>query len=150
MHACWGNYEGPHDCDVPMEDILPTIMTANVGGFVLPLANPRHAHEHRVIKKHPFREDQFLIAGVIDTVTNFVEHPEVVAERLERITHAVGDPKRVIAGTDCGFDTSAGMGHVAEDVVWAKLRSLTESAEVRVPTPVLTEARSTPLAVVAT
>jgi 5-methyltetrahydropteroyltriglutamate--homocysteine methyltransferase len=130
MHACWGNYEGPHDCDVPMEDILPTIMTANVGGFVLPLANPRHAHEHRVIKRHPFREDQVLIAGVIDTVTNFVEHPEVVAERLERITHAVGDPKRVIAGTDCGFDTSAGMGHVAEDVVWAKLRSLTEGARI--------------------
>ena len=123
LHACWGNYEGPHDCDVPMAEILPTIMKAQVGGFVLPLANPRHAHEHRAIKEYPLKDDQVLVAGVIDTVTNFVEHPEVVADRLERISHAVGDPKRVIAGTDCGFDTSAGMGHVAEEVVWAKLRS---------------------------
>jgi 5-methyltetrahydropteroyltriglutamate--homocysteine methyltransferase len=130
LHACWGNYEGPHDCDVPMEEILPTIMEANVGGFVLPLANPRHAHEHRAIAKYPLKDDQVLVAGVIDTVTNFVEHPEVVAERLERISHAVGDPTRVIAGTDCGFDTSAGMGHVAEDVVWAKLRSLAEGARI--------------------
>ena len=130
LHACWGNYEGPHDCDVPMAEILPTIMKAQVGGFVLPLANPRHAHEHRAIKEYPLKDDQVLVAGVIDTVTNFVEHPEVVADRLERISHAVGDPKRVIAGTDCGFDTSAGMGHVAEEVVWAKLRSLTEGARI--------------------
>jgi len=130
LHACWGNYEGPHDCEVPLEDIWPTILAANVGGFVLPMANPRHAHEYHVLKKHPLKDDQILVAGVIDTVTNFVEHPEVVAERLERIVHAVGAPERVIAGTDCGFDTSAGMGHVAEDVVWAKLRALTEGARI--------------------
>src|SRR5438552_699616 len=128
LHVCWGNYEGPHDCDVPLDDILPIIRKARVGGFVLPFANPRHAHEIRCLEKMPLDEDQILVAGVIDTLTNFVEHPEVVAERLERVAKVVGDPRRVIAGTDCGFDTSAGMGRVAEDVVWAKLRAMRDGA----------------------
>ena len=130
LHVCWGNYEGPHDCDVPLADILPLIKQANVGAFFFPFANPRHAHEYRVFEKLPLADDQILIAGVIDSLTNFVEHPEAVADRLERVTAAVGDPHRVIAGTDCGFDTSAGMGRVAEDVVWAKLKSLAEGARI--------------------
>jgi 5-methyltetrahydropteroyltriglutamate--homocysteine methyltransferase len=130
LHVCWGNYEGPHDCDVPLADILPVIKQAKVGAFFFPFANPRHAHEYRVFEKQPLAGDQILIAGVIDSLTNFVEHPEAVADRVERVAMAVGDPHRVIAGTDCGFDTSAGMGRVAEDVVWAKLKSLAEGARL--------------------
>jgi len=130
MHVCWGNYEGPHDCDVPLQKIWPTISQTNVGGFVLPFANARHAHEMTVLRKHPLKEDQIIVAGVIDVLTNFVEHPEVVADRLERCAAEVGDPTRVLAGTDCGFDTSAGMGRVATDVVWAKLRTLAEGARI--------------------
>ncbi|MGA8381776.1 MAG: epoxyalkane--coenzyme M transferase, partial [Stellaceae bacterium] len=125
---CWGNYEGPHDCDVPLADILPILRQAKVGAFFLPFANPRHAHEYKVFEKQKLADDQILVAGVIDSLTNFVEHPEAVADRIERVAQVVGDPKRVIAGTDCGFDTSAGMGRVAEDVVWAKLRALAEGA----------------------
>jgi 5-methyltetrahydropteroyltriglutamate--homocysteine methyltransferase len=130
LHVCWGNSESPHDCDVPLEDILPALQQANVGGFVLPFANPRHAHEFRCFEKHPLDDDQVLVAGVIDSLTNFVEHPEVVADRIERVAAVVGDPTRVLAGTDCGFDTSAGWGRVAEDVVWAKLGSLCEGAQL--------------------
>jgi 5-methyltetrahydropteroyltriglutamate--homocysteine methyltransferase len=128
LHVCWGNYEGPHDCDVPLADILPPVLKANVGCLSLPFANPRHEHEYRLMGR--LADDQLVIAGVIDTQTNFVEHPEVVADRIERVAGAVGDPRRVLAGTDCGFDTSAGMGRVAEDVVWAKLRTLTEGARI--------------------
>jgi 5-methyltetrahydropteroyltriglutamate--homocysteine methyltransferase len=128
LHVCWGNYEGPHDRDVALHEIWPTILQAKAGAFFLPFANPRHAHEYRVLKSMPLKDDQLLIAGVIDTLTNFVEHPEVVADRIEQIAGAVGDPKRVLAATDCGFDTSAGMGRVAEDVVWAKLRALKDGA----------------------
>jgi 5-methyltetrahydropteroyltriglutamate--homocysteine methyltransferase len=130
LHVCWGNYEAPHDSDVPFTDIWPVIRAARVGGFVLPFANPRHAHEHRVFFKAPLEDDQVLVAGVIDTLTNMVEHPEVVAERLERIAASIGDPTRLLAGTDCGFDTSAGRGRVASDVVWAKLRSLADGARI--------------------
>jgi 5-methyltetrahydropteroyltriglutamate--homocysteine methyltransferase len=130
LHVCWGNYEGPHDCDVPLADILPIIRQAEVGGFFFPFANPRHAHEYRVFEKLPLDDDQLIIAGVIDSLTNFVEHPEAVADQIERVAAAVGDPHRVIAGTDCGFDTSAGMGRVAEDVVWAKLKALAEGAKI--------------------
>lgn len=130
IHACWGNYEAPHDCDVDLEDILPTIARAKVGGWVLPFANPRHAHEYRCLSKLPLDDGQVVIAGVIDPLTNFVEHPEVVADRLERVAQVVGDPTRVIAGTDCGFDTSAGRGRVAEDVVWAKLRAMADGARI--------------------
>jgi len=130
LHVCWGNYEGPHDCDVPLSDILPILQQAKVGAFFLPFANPRHAHEYRVFEKQPLASDQVLVAGVIDSLTNFVEHPEAVADRIERVAQVVGDPKRVIAGTDCGFDTSAGMGRVAEDVVWAKLTALAQGARL--------------------
>jgi 5-methyltetrahydropteroyltriglutamate--homocysteine methyltransferase len=130
LHVCWGNSESPHDADVPLEDILPALQQANVGGFVLPFANPRHAHEFKCFAKHPLKDDQALVAGVIDSLTNFVEHPEVVADRIERVAALVGDPSRVLAGTDCGFDTSAGWGRVAEDVVWAKLASLRDGARL--------------------
>jgi 5-methyltetrahydropteroyltriglutamate--homocysteine methyltransferase len=130
LHVCWGNYEGPHDCDVPFEVIWPAIKQARVGGFVLPFANPRHAHEVRVLKTAPVDDDQVVVAGVIDTLTNVVEHPEVVANRLAAVAQAVGDPRRVMAGTDCGFDTSAGAGRVAEDVVWAKMRALRDGARL--------------------
>ena len=88
------------------------------------------AHETRVLKSNPVADDQIIVAGVVDTLTNIVEHPEVVAERIERAARALGDPSRVIAATDCGFDTSAGMGRVAPDVVWAKLRALAEGARI--------------------
>jgi 5-methyltetrahydropteroyltriglutamate--homocysteine methyltransferase len=130
LHVCWGNYEGPHDRDVALRDILPAILKADVGAIFLPFANPRHAHEYRVLKSIPLKDDQLLIAGVIDTLTNFVEHPEVVADRIAQAAAAVGDPRRIIAGTDCGFDTAAGMGRVAEDVVWAKLRTLRDGAQL--------------------
>ena len=130
LHVCWGNYEGPHDRDVPLEDILPILQKAKVGGFVLPFANPRHQHEWRVLAKYPLADDQIIAAGVIDDLTGFVEHPEVVADRLENVARAVGDPTRVMAATDCGFDTSAGMGRVTEDVVWAKLAAMAEGAKI--------------------
>jgi 5-methyltetrahydropteroyltriglutamate--homocysteine methyltransferase len=130
LHACWGNSESPHDCDVPLEEILPAILRAKVGGLFLPFAGPRHAHEFRCFAKMPLNADQVLVAGVIDPLTNIVEHPEVVADRIERVAAVVGDPTRVLAGTDCGFDTSAGWGRVAEDVVWAKLRTLREGADL--------------------
>jgi 5-methyltetrahydropteroyltriglutamate--homocysteine methyltransferase len=130
LHACWGNYEGPHDCDVALPEILPAIQRAKVGGFVLPFANPRHAHEYRCLNQLPLDDDQVIVAGVVDPLTNFVEHPEVVADRIEQVARAVGDPRRVLAGTDCGFDTSAGRGRVADDVVWAKLAAMAEGARI--------------------
>jgi len=102
----------------------------NVGALVLPFANPRHAHEVRCLEGHSISDGQIVVAGVIDSTTNFVEHPEVVAERIERVAKTLGDPRRVIAGTDCGFDTSAGAGRVADDVVWAKLKALSDGARI--------------------
>lgn len=130
LHVCWGNYEGPHDCDLDLEPLLPHLYRARVGGLVLALANPRHAHEWRCFRDAPPPRSWQLIAGVVDTTTNYVEHPELIAERLERLAHVVGDPQRIIAGTDCGFDTAAGLGAVADDVVWAKLRALRAGADL--------------------
>jgi 5-methyltetrahydropteroyltriglutamate--homocysteine methyltransferase len=130
LHVCWGNYEGPHDLDVALEDIVDRLYRAPVGGLVLSMANPRHAHEHRVLTRHPLPSNWSLVAGVIDPTTNYVEHPEVVADRIERAAEAVGDPHRIIAGTDCGFDTAAGLGEVADEVVWEKLKSLSEGARI--------------------
>jgi 5-methyltetrahydropteroyltriglutamate--homocysteine methyltransferase len=130
LHVCWGNYEGPHDEDVPLADILPILRRIDVGGFVLPFGNARHGHEYRCFEKTPLADDQVLVAGVIDTLTNVVEHPEVIADRLERVAAAVGDPRRVLAGTDCGLETSAGNSRVAEDVAWGKLAALSEGARI--------------------
>lgn len=130
LHVCWGNYEAPHDHDVALEAIVERLYAANVGALVVSLANPRHAHEIAVFARHPLPRTMALVAGVIDTTTNYVEHPEVVAERIERACRTIGDPARVLAGTDCGFDTAAGLRDVAEDVVWLKLASLAEGARI--------------------
>ena len=130
LHVCWGNYEGPHTRDVALDDILPLLYRAQVGALVLSMANARHAHEHTCFARHPLPEGMVLVTGVIDTTSNYVEHEEVVAERIERVAAAVGDPRRVIAATDCGFDTSAGIGDVAPSVVWEKLRALKAGADL--------------------
>jgi len=128
LHVCWGNYEAPHVFDVPLDDILARLYAARVGALVVSMANPRHAHEVRCFVRHPLPADMLLVAGVVDTTTNYVEHPETVADRIERAAAAVGDPHRILAGTDCGFATAAGLGEVAEEVVWEKLRALAAGA----------------------
>jgi 5-methyltetrahydropteroyltriglutamate--homocysteine methyltransferase len=130
LHVCWGNYEGPHTRDVPVAEIQPLLYGARVGALVVSMANARHAHEHRCFAKRPLPDHLSLVAGVIDTTSNYVEHPEVVAERLRLVAESVGDPSRIIAGTDCGFDTSAGIGDVAPSLVWEKLRALREGADL--------------------
>jgi 5-methyltetrahydropteroyltriglutamate--homocysteine methyltransferase len=130
LHVCWGNSESPHDADVPLIDILPALRQANVGALYIPFAGPRHAHEFRCFEKLPLKSDQVLIAGVIDPLTNVIEHPEVVADRIERVAAAIGDPKSVLAANDCGFATMAGWGRVTSDVAWAKLRSLRDGAKI--------------------
>jgi 5-methyltetrahydropteroyltriglutamate--homocysteine methyltransferase len=130
LHVCWGNYEGPHDCDVPLEDIWPDVAQINAGAIMLSMANPRHAHDYHFFEDPTLLGDRLLIPGVIDTTTNYVEHPQVVADRIEAVARAVGDPRRIIAGTDCGFETAAGSKMVVEDVVWAKLQSLSAGAAI--------------------
>jgi 5-methyltetrahydropteroyltriglutamate--homocysteine methyltransferase len=130
LHVCWGNSEGPHTHDVPLEAILPLLYQARVGALSIELANPRHQHEYAVLKRYPLPDSMLLLPGVIDTTTNYVEHPEVVANRLCQAVDVVGDRSRVIASTDCGFGTYAGWNFVAESVVWAKLRTLVEGAAI--------------------
>ena len=130
LHACWGNRNSPHAYDVPCPDILPFLYEAGVGAISLPFANPRHAHEVDALREYRLPDQMALIPGVIETITNYVEHPKVVAERLNRAVHAVGDRERVIASTDCGFSTLAGDAFVAEDVVWAKLSALVQGAKI--------------------
>jgi 5-methyltetrahydropteroyltriglutamate--homocysteine methyltransferase len=130
LHLCWGNYDGPHTHDVPLEAVLPIVCRARVGALSLPLANPRHQHEYRVLKQHPLPDSMLLLPGVVDTTTNYVEHPEVVADRVCAAVDAVGDRTRVIASTDCGFGTFAGSEMVAHSVVWAKLGALREGAAI--------------------
>lgn len=130
LHVCWGNYEGPHTHDVALDDILPSLYRARVGALVISMANARHEHEYKCFVRQPLPSGMSLVAGVIDTTNNYVEHPEVVADRIERVASAVGDPRRIIAGTDCGFDTSAGLGDVAPSLVWEKLRALRDGADL--------------------
>jgi 5-methyltetrahydropteroyltriglutamate--homocysteine methyltransferase len=130
LHVCWGNYEAPHHLDVPLEEILPHLYQVKAGGLVLEAANPRHQHEYRCFRSNRLPDHMLLVTGVIDTKTNYVEHPEVIAERLQRAAHAVGDPQRVIAGTDCGFETTTGLGEVAEEVVWEKLKAMRAGADL--------------------
>ncbi len=127
LHLCWGNYEGPHTCDIPLQRILPTVLTINAGALSFEGANPRHAHEWAVFEQPGLPEDLLLIPGVLDSTTNFVEHPDLVAERIVRFAGVVGR-ERVIAGSDCGFSTFAGFGTVYPDIVWMKLESLAEGA----------------------
>jgi 5-methyltetrahydropteroyltriglutamate--homocysteine methyltransferase len=129
MHVCWGNYEGPHHHDVPMARLLPIVLRAKPRGLLFEAANPRHAHEWAVFKGARIPEDKVLIPGCLSTTTNYIEHPELVAERLERFAHIVGRD-RVMAGTDCGFGTFAGFGPVEPDIAYLKLRSLVEGAQI--------------------
>jgi 5-methyltetrahydropteroyltriglutamate--homocysteine methyltransferase len=129
MHVCWGNYEGPHHHDVPMERLLPIVLKAKPQGILFEAANPRHAHEWAVFKDVKIPESKVLIPGVLSTTTNYIEHPQLVAERIERFARIVGR-ERVMAGTDCGFGTFAGFGPVEPDIAYLKLQSLVEGAQI--------------------
>jgi 5-methyltetrahydropteroyltriglutamate--homocysteine methyltransferase len=130
LHLCWGNYDGPHTHDVPLEPLLPILYRLRVGALSLPLASPRHQHELRALARHPLPGGMLFLPGVIDTTTNVVEHPEVVADRICRAVEVIGDRSRVIASTDCGFGTFAGSEMVAQSVVWAKLSALRAGADI--------------------
>ena len=129
IHICWGNYEGPHVCDIPMSKMFDTLMAAKARYVLFETSNPRHGHEWTTFRdrKNDIPADKSLVPGVVDTTTNFVEHPELVAQRLERFIGIVG-ADRVIAGSDCGFGTFAGFGSVDPDIAYAKLRSLADGA----------------------
>jgi 5-methyltetrahydropteroyltriglutamate--homocysteine methyltransferase len=130
LHVCWGNWNGPHQDDVDMKDLLPILYKAKVGALSIPVGNPRHEHETEVFRKLKLPKDMILIPGVIDVTTNYLEHPEVVANRICAAASAVGDRERIIAGTDCGFGTFASYEFIAEDVVWAKLKALSDGAKI--------------------
>jgi len=130
LHCCWGNWEGPHVHDIGLAPILPVLYQAHAGALTIEFANPRHQHEYAALRANPLPKDWLLIPGVIDTTTNFVEHPEVVARRLEEAVAVVGDRERVVASTDCGFGTFTGREWVAASIVWKKLKSLREGADI--------------------
>ncbi len=129
IHICWGNYEGPHCCDIPMDKVFSTLMSAKAQYLLFETSNPRHAHEWTVFRdrRAEIPDDKILVPGVVDTTTNFIEHPEVVAQRIERFAGIVGK-ERVIAGSDCGFGTFAGFGAVDPAIAYAKLAALSEGA----------------------
>jgi 5-methyltetrahydropteroyltriglutamate--homocysteine methyltransferase len=129
LHLCWGNYEGPHHYDVPLADVVDLALAARPGAVSFEGANPRHAHEWRVFERVKIPEGKLIIPGVIDSTTNFIEHPELVAERIGRYARLVGR-ENVIAGTDCGFGTWVGQAAVDPDIVWAKLGSLATGAQL--------------------
>jgi 5-methyltetrahydropteroyltriglutamate--homocysteine methyltransferase len=130
LHVCWGNNDGPHIYDIAMAAILPELYRADVGALSIEFANPRHQHEYDALAEHPLPPHMLLIPGVIDTTTNFVEHPLVIARRLREAVAAVGDKERVIAGTDCGFGTFAGREYVAAEIVWYKLGAAVAGARI--------------------
>jgi len=130
LHLCYGNWEGPHIHDIPLEKILPALYTAQVGALSIEFANPRHAHEYAAFRKHKLPDHMILIPGVVESTSNFVEHPEVVARRIEEAVAAVGDRERVIASTDCGFGTFTRREWVVEPVVWLKLKTIREGADI--------------------
>ena len=129
MHVCWGNYEGPHHCDVGMDVVLPIALRAKPQALLFESSNPRHAHEWTVFRDSKLPDDKVLVPGVLDSVSNFIEHPLLVAERIVRFADIVG-ADRVMAGSDCGFSTFAGFGNVDEDIVYAKFSALAEGAAI--------------------
>ena len=131
VHICWGNYEGPHVCDLSMEKIFATLMNVSANYILFETSNPRHAHEWTVFRdrKSEIPADKILVPGVLDTTTNFVEHPELVAQRIQRFAEIVG-ADRVVAGTDCGFGTFAGFGSVDPEIAYAKLKALSDGAKI--------------------
>jgi 5-methyltetrahydropteroyltriglutamate--homocysteine methyltransferase len=130
LHVCYGNWEGPHIHDVALEKILPALYQAEVGALSIEFANPRHAHEYAALKRVPFPQDMILLPGVVETTSNFVEHPQVVARRIEEAVAAIGDRERVIASADCGFGTFTRREWVIEPVVWLKLKSIRQGADI--------------------
>ena len=130
LHVCYGNWEGPHIHDIGLAKILPALYQAKVGALSVEFANPRHAHEYAAFREQPLPMDMILIPGVIESTSNFVEHPEVVARRIGEAVAAVGDRERVIAGADCGFGTFTRREWVVEPVVWLKLRSIRDGADI--------------------
>jgi 5-methyltetrahydropteroyltriglutamate--homocysteine methyltransferase len=129
MHVCWGNYEGPHHHDVPMEQLLPVVIRAKPQALLFEAANPRHAHEWIVFRDTRIPDDKILVPGVLSSTSNYVEHPLLVAERIGRFADLVGR-ERVIAGTDCGFGTFAGFGPVDPDIAYMKLGAMVEGAGI--------------------
>jgi 5-methyltetrahydropteroyltriglutamate--homocysteine methyltransferase len=129
LHICWGNYEGPHTRDIALARVLPQLLKLRIGGLLFEASNPRHAHEWTAWRDVALPQDWLLIPGCLDSTTNFVEHPELVAQRIETFARIVG-PDRVVAGTDCGFGTFAGYGAVHGDIAWAKLAALTQGAAI--------------------
>ena len=129
MHLCWGNYPGPHHCDVPLADIIDLVWTAKPPTILFEAANPRHAHEWALFERLRVPDDKLLCPGVIECQSNYIEHPELVAQRIERYARLVGR-ERVLAGVDCGFSIHAGMRGIDPDVVWAKLEALATGAEI--------------------
>lgn len=130
LHCCWGNWDGPHVFDVALDLILPVLYKANVGALSIEFANPRHQHEYSALRRHPLPDHLVLLPGCIETTSNIVEHPEVVAKRIQEAVSAVGDRERVIASADCGFGTFTRREWVIEPAVWLKLKSLREGADI--------------------
>jgi 5-methyltetrahydropteroyltriglutamate--homocysteine methyltransferase len=130
LHICYGNWEGPHIHDIALEKILPALYGAKVGALSIEFSNPRHAHEYAALKRVPFPHHMILIPGVVETTSNFVEHPEVVARRIEEAVAAIGDRERVVASTDCGFGTFTRREWVIEPAVWLKLKSIRDGADI--------------------
>ncbi|MEO8486631.1 MAG: cobalamin-independent methionine synthase II family protein [Betaproteobacteria bacterium] len=129
MHLCWGNYEGPHHCDVPLADVIDIVFRARPSAIALEAANPRHAHEWKLFETVKLPEGKILIPGVIESKSNFIEHPELIAQRIGRYARLVGR-ENVIAGSDCGFGTWVGQAAVDPDVVWAKMAAMAEGARI--------------------
>ena len=130
LHTCWGSYEGPHHLDTDLADLLPVIYEADITGLSIEQANPRHQHEYRAFAEHPLPDGWTLLPGVVDVKTNIIDHPETIADRLERVADAVDDGTPLVAAPDCGFGTQAGLGMVHPEIAWAKLEALVEGAEI--------------------
>ncbi|MFW5999847.1 MAG: methionine synthase [Halorubrum sp.] len=130
LHTCWGSYEGPHHLDTDLAEMLPLIYEADITGLSVEQANPRHQHEYRAFAEHPVPDGWTLIPGVVDVKTNIIDHPETIADRLERVADAVDDGTPLVAAPDCGFGTQAGLGMVDPEIAWAKLAALVEGAEI--------------------
>ncbi|WP_053948363.1 cobalamin-independent methionine synthase II family protein [Halolamina sediminis] len=130
LHTCWGSYEGPHHLDTDLVDMLPTLYEADISGLSVEQANPRHQHEYRAFAEHPLPDGWTLIPGVVDVKTNIIDHPETIADRIERVATVVPDDTEIVAAPDCGFGTQAGLGMVHPDIAWPKLEALVEGAEI--------------------